>query len=73
MRNVRWLVTAARDGGGERVETVADQPEVDWPCDLPTSHLPHLALAYDDLGILLGYTEQCHGGTTSPTDPGQPS
>lgn len=46
-------------------------PEVDWPCDFPTPHPPHEASAYDDLGILIGYTEPCHGGmSTRPAKPG---
>jgi hypothetical protein len=42
--------------------------ERDWPCDLPDPHPPHEASAYDDLGILIGYTEQCHGGTEASAD-----
>lgn len=39
-----------------------ERPEIDWPCDFPTPHPAHEASAYDPLGILLGYTEHCHGG-----------
>ena len=44
-------------------EAGAGTPEIDWPCDFPTPHSPHQASAYDDMGILVGYTEWCHGGT----------
>lgn len=44
----------------------------DWPCDWPTSHPPHVAESWDDLGRLIGYTEFCHGGNPTARPPGPP-